>query len=162
MTIDPNAVARSIHGYVAGRSDEERVLPAIQFVANREHEIADVVAESVDPANALMRTLRGVLDDFVSHYPCGINPFLDEAWNKARAAIASMDAVDAEPARVLDAALRAVVTRHVVVGSYPDTMGIAREAYALGARSTLAGAPCVFWLVCMIRAWRPPLTRSSS
>lgn len=33
-----------------------------------------------------------------------------------------------------DAALREIVTKHTVVGGYPDTMGIARDAYALAAR----------------------------
>lgn len=34
----------------------------------------------------------------------------------------------------LEERLRAVVTAHVVVGGYPDTMGIAREAYRMARR----------------------------
>lgn len=34
----------------------------------------------------------------------------------------------------LDERLRAVVTAHVVIGGYPDTMGIAREAYRMARR----------------------------
>lgn len=37
----------------------------------------------------------------------------------------------------IDARLREIVTAHVVVGGYPDTMGIARAAYAL-ARADMA------------------------
>jgi len=51
----------------------------------------DVLAAFSDAAEAKVARFEGALRQFAAHYPRGINPFLDDAHSKARAALTEGD-----------------------------------------------------------------------
>jgi len=59
----------------------------IRSAADNMQKIEDALFVTYDRQSARIAELEAVLEAFVGHYPSMVNPYLDAAWNAARAAL---------------------------------------------------------------------------
>ena len=60
-----------------------------EFIAHARVDVPALLS-ALHSANARAKGLRAALEKFTAHYPSGINPYLDEAYADARAALKEM------------------------------------------------------------------------